>query len=269
MDGIEWKVPVFDEDEGQVVRVFRPSEVRMLIANVDIKDDKTWKWLDQHNIRNQDIRLWLQAALFTGMRFPELARLHLRPDLLEVDGNISMQYYPGGKEKRTIKARTIYMSNIGRKIIPEFFKARPLPTDTRLETRQTLTALGSIMHGAGNRIGLQTREFIKVRRHDARGPNGEIIKDAKGKAKKEKEEYHYTTNGCTFRSMRKTWESWLFIAFQNEPQIFGKIFHSQGHTQQTAQGHYLNFRFDAEDLLEIRKMVEGFGIPQMATYNLS
>ncbi len=269
MEGTNWKVSVFDEDEGQVVRVFRPTEARMLIANVRVQDEKTWKWLQKTNIRDQDVKLWLQAALVTGMRFPELARLHRRPDLLERDGNISLPYDPGGKEKRTIKARTVYLSDVGRKVIPEFFKSRPLPSDNKEQTDQTLRALTTIMHAASDRIGLEMKTFTKVRRHDMLDEFGKPVLNDQGKTKKEKEEYQYTTNGCTFRSMRKTWESWLFIAYQQEPLIFGKIFHSMGHTQQTAQGHYLNYRFDAEDLLEIRKMVQGFGIPQIITSNIT
>lgn len=258
-----WKVPIFDEDRGQVIRVFRPAEVRSLVANVDVADDKTWGWLKKNNVRTVDVQMWLQAALVTGMRFSELVLLHSRPDFFEKDGNISLPFYRGGKKKRSIIARVVYMSDAGKKVIPAFLKARPLPASTGADLQQSTVALTTIMHAAGKKIGLESRTFLKIINKRKIDENGLIVQGSDGKVATTETEKQYTTNGCAFRSMRKTWVSWLFVAYQNDPQLFSKIFYSMGHLKATSESHYLNYRFDAEDLLEIRKLVQGFGIAQI------
>lgn len=268
--GMEWKTSIFDEDKGQVVRVFRVSEVRALIANVRIEDEGTWKHLQKFGMRTVDVQMWLQAALFTGMRFSELVNFHARPHIFERDGTISYPYIPGGKQKgKASLPRTIYLSNAGKKVIPEFLKARTMPYKEEMDIQHSCGALTDIIHKAGTRIGLEDRTFTKQKKHDKLDPEGNIIMQKKtaknGEIRnvpvKEVEIYQYTTNGATFRSMRKTCVSWHFVAYQQMQNIYDKIFTSMGHLERTSAQHYLNFRFDSEDVMEIRKIDEGFGMP--------
>ena len=64
----------------------------------------------------------------------------------------------------------------------------------------------------------------------------------------ETEEKEFTTNGCAFRSLRKTWESWLTAYYGSDPQMRERILSSQGHKKEVALSHYLEVSFDKEDL---------------------
>jgi len=62
--------------------------------------------------------------------------------------------------------------------------------------------------------------------------------------------------GICPKMTRKTWESWLFIAY---PKATVQISMSQGHTQLTAMKHYLNLPFTDMEREEIKKRVAGWG----------
>lgn len=276
-----WYEGIWDDNTTQVVRVFRPREVLTLLENIDIEDetgDKSRKWLrkESRNLSTNDIREWLHFLLYSGCRFSEAVMIHDHPNLLRTSGNIRLPNVPGGKEMRTIKARNIYLSNYGRENIQKFFDAKSLPTNGKPEVDQTLTSLTLIMHKAGERIGLPEETFTKVIKEKEKDPQtGEyvtyeaVIRDKHThkertvlRYKKITKPYIITTNACMVRSMRKTWESWLFKYYSGKygPDMRDDIYLSQGHTKRTAAQHYINLAdFTPEDLQDIERLVKGYG----------
>jgi len=61
--------------------------------------------------------------------------------------------------------------------------------------------------------------------------------------------------GITVRTTRKTWESWLLTAYEGKAV---KIALSQGHTESTALGHYLNLSFTDQERESIVEEVRGW-----------
>ena len=61
--------------------------------------------------------------------------------------------------------------------------------------------------------------------------------------------------GLCAKTTRKTWEAWLFTAFE---QYSPRILASQGHTQAVALKHYLNLPFYEKEKREIMKYVDGW-----------
>jgi len=57
------------------------------------------------------------------------------------------------------------------------------------------------------------------------------------------------------RSTRKSWESWLVSSY---PDRVLEVFLSQGHTQMTALGHYLNLPFTSNDKANMIEWVAGW-----------
>lgn len=57
------------------------------------------------------------------------------------------------------------------------------------------------------------------------------------------------------RMLRKSWESWLVVCY---PEYINMIVKSQGHTEKTAMKHYIDIRFENEDIQQMRPFVEGW-----------
>ena len=72
-----WKTPVWKVTDAQAKRILRVAEARALISNIDIGDQGMIKKVESSK---SDLVTWLQALLFTGMRFAELYKLHGRPE---------------------------------------------------------------------------------------------------------------------------------------------------------------------------------------------
>ena len=256
-----WKPPIWNEKKGQVVRVFRPEEVDQLIENSSVEDEggkNKRRWLMTRDLTNEDIRTWLRFLLYSGCRFTEATIIYSRPDLYQDNGLIRLPYYPRGKAKRSIQARNILLSYKGREIMDKFFEINPLPAANEEDINQTLVSLTLIMHEAGKRIQLQEEEFTKVRQVPIL-EDGKRKLDKKGKPMHTQSEYQYRTNGCMVRSMRKTWESWLLNGLSST-DLRDKILQSQGHTSITSLTHYFNIGYDNDDLADIKKEVEGYGV---------
>ncbi len=254
-----WKTPIFNESSGQVVRILRPDEFKIVIRNIDAAD-AGWHYFSSRSISTKTLVLWTQAKLYTGMRFSELIRLKNNPGYLEDDGNISLPYAPGEKEMRTQKSRTIYLSDVGRKAVRLFLdEAGDLPSGTKTNVMGSLAHLDDVLRAAAEKAGLPSRDFVKVRKRI------EVDKDTYRKMEpferrkvERKESRNIHTTGVCNRSMRASWESWLVAVFGSKPGMMERIFLSQGHKSMTALTHYLNVRFDADDVSTMKKYVSGY-----------
>jgi hypothetical protein len=284
----QWKYMLLKQQKAQVIRILRPAEAHALIDAVRIEDEPNWtKSRDVPNLRESgittiDLKTWMEFFLYSGTRFSEAMLIHdyRDPDgktLYQNNGTLWLPRYKG-KQKRTFQTRTIYFSYRGRKILKDFFDATPsLPSKTPEETKATLTSLSEILHQAGKRIGLPEKTLtisMEKTMKDKSGlpakemyetknftmnPDGTYSKVMKERVLKESYDRSFTTNGCAFRTFRKTWESWL-TAFFNEPLMRDKILSSQGHKKETAINHYVEISFDKEDLEDIGKEVEGYAV---------
>ena len=283
-----WKYPLIKQQKTQIIRVFRPKEIHALIDNIRIEDEPTWSKgrdtpsLTDTGFTTEDIQRWLQFFLYSGCRFSEGIMIHDYRDergntLYQDNGTLWLPRYKG-KKKRSIQTRTIYFSYRGRDVMEDFFLTPQLPSSTTEETRQTLTSLSEMMHRAGKRINLPEKtltislertlkdrdgnpmkEMVPTKQF-TQNPDGTYSKVMKERIMTETEEKEVTTNGCAFRSLRKTWESWPTAYYGNNPQMRERILTSQGHKKEVALTHYLEISFDREDMEDIGKEVEGFAI---------
>lgn len=252
---------------GQIVRIFRPDEISALIGSIDIMDESSFTAsrntpnLRSSGMTTDDVRAWMRFLLYTGTRFAEACIIHKSPSLYQGNGIIDLPYYLG-KEKRTIKAREIRLSFRGREIMKDFFDAREFPASNGDQITQALTSFSTMMHRAGKRIELPEQTFQVYRKRYEKDEKGDFRKNDKGKKIRiDLPPKSYMTNGCVVRSMRKTWESWLYVVYAVDGRTESRVMLSLGHTKQTALEHYLNYAtFDDEDVAAIRPEVEGFGV---------
>lgn len=278
-----WKPGLFKQQNRQVVRIFRPAEAMALIENATVEDETGWtssrSELKEAGFTDSDLKAWFRFLLFSGCRFSEAIYIHDFRDsdgntLYQGNGTIWMPRRDGGKAKAP-KSRTILFSYMGRKLIPDFLKSRPLPSDPE-GMKNTLTALSSIMDASGRRIGLPprilqrvwnekvkvdgeyVRKMIETRQFVANssGSYSKILKEGFETVPRKKE---IAVIGATVRSFRKTWESWLTVHF-TDTAMRDRIIDSQGHSNQTALMYYRNLGFEEDVLPEIAKMVEGFSV---------
>ena len=278
MNTTQWKPGIFDEKEGQIVRILRPKEFHALIDNAEVETETKWKFLQRHEIRTEDIRAWFNFLMYTGCRFPEAVLVHSDPSKYDGRGILRIPNYKG-KEMRSIKARNIFLSYKGREAMKPFFEAQQMPSEDYGEIRDTMRALSTILHEAGKVLGLPEDTFtLKIKRKVKEHGSIKMQKKTVTKVVRNsgiptlvQEEIEvpviniitqpYRTNGCNLRSFRHSWESWLYWGKGNEgPTTLSQIILSQGHKQNISMEHYLNFGFDKKDDLEdIKQEVEGFG----------
>ena len=288
MESIAWKYPLIKQQKAQVIRILRPEEMTALIDHVSIDDEPSWTkgrempTLKDSGFNTDDIKAWLRFYLYAGCRFSEGIFIHeyRNPDgstLYQNNGTLWLPRHKG-KKLRSIQTRTIYFSYRGREIIDEFFDTPLLPSDNDEQTKQTLTSLSQMMHKAGERIGLPEatltltyertlkdkdgnpmKEMVPTKQF-TQNPDGTYSKVMKERIMTETEEREMTTNGCAFRSLRKTWESWLTSYYGSDPQMRERILSSQGHKKEVALSHYLEISFDKEDLVAIGEEVKGYAV---------
>lgn len=288
----EWKYPLWKQQTIQIIRIFRPKEVHRLIDNITIKDEPSWaKGRETQTLRDagftdRDIQNWIKFYLYSGVRFSEGIFIHNYRDgngktLYQNNGTLWMPRHKS-KGKLSIVTRTIFFSYKGREIIDDFFKSPQIPADNQDQIAMTLTSLSQMMHKAGKRINLPEttltvskkitlkdsdgnpiKEMVPSKKDFMRNPDGTYSQVMKERIKTKTVEQSVTTNGCAFRSLRKTWESWLTASIStlgNDPLMRDRILNSQGHTLNVALKHYLEITFDKEDLEDISKEIEGFGV---------
>ena len=273
---VKWKVPLFDEDNAyQKVRILRPGEAEALLSHIDVRDEKTWKYLQDRDITTEDVQAWLRFLLFTGCRFPEMIIVKNDPKLRLSNGTLRIPNYPG-KEMRTRKARNILLSDMGRDMLDAFFATPPIPIDPENyenDSKEVISSMSSMMHIAAEKIELEKMSFTIKQKSKNIGTDGQKIKIKKTtKDGREIEVYDtttkfktITTDGCSIRTMRKTWESWLIHSFGGE-KIETQVFLSQGHTRETAMRYYLNVGFDEEDIKDIKECTKGYGVVNQKTH---
>ena len=274
----KWKPGIFDEKEGQVVRILRPKEFHALVDNVEVETETKWKFLQRHDITTDDVRAWSNFLMYTGCRFPEAVLVHSDPSKYDGRGILRIPNYKG-KAMRSIKARNIFLSYRGREVLKDFFESQQMPSETYQDVVDTMRALTVILHESGKTIGLPEQTFTlrrkrKVKEHGVvKMEKKQVTKVVRVEGKPTIVEteievpvinvttQQHTTNGCNIRSFRHSWESWLYWGKGNEgPTTLSQIILSQGHRQNISMEHYLNFGFDKKDDLEdIKKEVEGFG----------
>lgn len=288
-DKWNWKYPLIKQQKAQVIRILRPNEAHALIDHVSIDDEPSWSKgrqipsLKEIGFTTDDLKLWLKFYLYAGCRFSEGIVIHQYryPDgstLYKDNGTLWLPRYKG-KKMRSIQTRTIYFSNKGREIMDDFFDLPLFPSANSDEVTQTLISLTNIMHKAGEKINLPETtltftyertlkdkdgnpiiEMIPSKKDFIQNSDGTFSQVMKQRIKKETEEKEIRTNGCAFRSLRKTWESWLSSYFGADPLMRERILTSQGHKKEVALSHYLEISFDKEDLGSIAGEVEGYAV---------
>ena len=283
----KWKYMLVKQQKAQIIRIMRPAEIHALIEASKVTDEPNWTksrnepTLKDIGITDHDLKIWMKFFLYSGTRFSEAMIIHdyRDPDgktLYQDNGTLWMPRYKG-KQKRTFQTRTIYFSYKGREILNAFFETPSLPHSTKEEVKQTLTSISEIMHTAGKRINLPEKTlnatFEKTIKDKSgnpvkemyetnnftQNPDGTYSKVMKERIVKEIYEKPFTTNGCAFRTFRKTWESWLTSSFDS-PLMRDKVLSSQGHKKEIALNHYVEISFDKEDLEDIKKEVLGYAV---------
>lgn len=283
-----WKYPLIKQQKAQIIRIFRPNEISSLIKHIDINDEpnwiksRNWQTLKELGFTNDDLKTWIEFFLYSGCRFSEGLYIHDYRDsnnktLYHDDGTLWLPRHKG-KGMRSIQTRTIYFSNKGREVMNKFFQTPSIPHIDNNDVRQTLIDLTQILHKAGKRINLPEvtlnlsiektlkdkdnnviKELVTTNSFTP-NPDGTYSKIMKEKVKTKTIEKTITTNGCAFRSLRKTWESWLTAYYGNDSQMRERILSSQGHKKEVAMTHYLEISFDSQDIKDIGEEVKGYAI---------
>ena len=251
------KTPIWKTANRQATRILRYDEVVRLLSNLELEPKGSWT--RKITASKGTVQVWLQALLFTGMRFHELAILHSHPELLQDDGTIILEkntFYDVGKKKQTLRERVVYLSDMGLEIINKFFGVLPLHSDPGEAYRyldSVLVATGKALEYPERRITFKENRTIGIT---------ETENDGKKKRVKQTTPVERTlvTNGLSVRVFRKTWNSWLVNYFKNDVHSLMIAEMSMGHTDQTALKHYLTLQFDADDMKDIEKAVKGFGL---------
>lgn len=267
---LKWKTPVWKVSKGggQVKRILRVSEARELIKNINVADQGPFKRME---ITPQDARLWFQALLFTGMRLAELMRLKQNPtdrngnSLYQRNGTLRLDkeiFYDVGKQKQVARERIVFLSEQGRHIIEKFIDEARMPRIIYGEqTAQKFSLVfNDMLQASARRIGFQGRSFTRTKRVPITDALGSNVYDDKGKERFKKITVPQDTTGIMTRVFRASWESWLVSARGKDEFVLRDICTSMGHTREVALEYYLASQFDKEDIEDMMKTTEGFGI---------
>ena len=262
MKNIKWKTPVWKVTDAQAKRILRVSEARALISNINVNDQGMIKKVESSK---SDIVAWLQALLFTGMRFAELYKLHGHPELFEANGSIRLDkgiFYDTGKQRQQAKERVVMLSDAGRSIVEKFFATKKPKVILNSQTPEydIIRVLDAMLKASAERIGLQTRQFSRTIRKAVVDADGFARRNDDGKVVTKKVQIPQETTGVMVRTFRSTWESWLVSTRGTDEFTLYRIHNSMGHNRETAMKHYLASQFDEEDIADMLKVTEGFGI---------
>ena len=255
----EMKTPIWKIANRQVLRILRYSEAKEIITNIEMDRPKDAPWAYDLPVSKATVQVWIQALLFTGMRFHELAILHSHPELFQEDGTLRLDknaFYDVGKKKQTNKERIVYLSDMGIPVIAKFFDVPALSEDPN----KAYHYLNSVLRETGKKLEYPERT-IQYREKRTIGIE-EVEKNGKKKIIKKTSpiESQLTTNGLSVRVFRKTWNSWLVNYFKGDPYSLTLIEMSMGHTDHIAVQHYLTLQFDEYDIKDIERAVKGFGV---------
>lgn len=269
-ESYNWKTPVWvvSPGGGALKRVLRVSESKALIKAIDTEEQGLFKLM---NLSNKDARLWLEALLFSGMRLNELIILKRKPydgmgnPLLRKNGSILLpkeQFGDVGKQRSVARERVVLLSDIGRNIMHKFLDEADMPTfKGGFNPKWVAIAFDGMLKIASDRIGLQERTFTRTQKKPVIDAVTGLQKvDDKGKPVFQKVQIPQVTTGVHVRSFRSSWESWLVTTRFNDEMALLNIINSIGHNRETAMTYYLATQFDKEDIDDMLKMTEGFGI---------
>lgn len=240
----KWKVPIWISSNAQLIRVLRYEEVKAILNELDV--DNQGAWHIDLGMSSDDLAIWLQTLLLTGMRFKELWKFREHPEALQTDKTILLArevFYDTGKKKQLAMERTVQLSDMGRAIMDDFLHTRISKKPFRI----TAIAIDHILENTALQLGFQSRTFKRKLKEWL--PSGNYA-------------YNYvdlTTTGVRIRSFRKTWDTWLINTFASDPIQMAMIYLSQGHDRTTSLNHYLTFGLDKEDKEAIRKAMKGYG----------
>ena len=241
----EWKTPIWEAKYSQLIRILRYSEMKALFGSLDVEDQGRFRV--NLGISSDDLALWLQALLFTGMRLSELWKFREHPELLQRNNTILLAreiFYDSGKKKQTAQERVVQLSDMGIKVVNAFLQSARMP---RMPFTTTATAIDHILEQTALKLRFQTRVF-KYRQRE-RLPSGKFAYTYRD----------HETTGIRIRSFRKSWDSWLVNTFGSDPMRMDMIMLSQGHNHATSLSHYLTFGLDYDDKQDIKKAMKGYG----------
>jgi len=169
-------------------------------------------------VTRRKLRILLEVALYTGMRYVELQRFSQNTHWFDEDRNcIVLPDWADRKTKRVSKGRYVHLSDAGLKVISHY-----------------------IDHYS-----------------DDERPVFPSLPAWDGNLKKWAEKARIDTKDCVIsaKTTRKTWECWLVISY---PDRIPLICMNQGHTDMVAMRHYLNLGFTPEERREIKRHTSGW-----------
>lgn len=164
-------------------------------------------------------RALFDLMLYTGLRLEEVRQLVEHPEIFDEERRLLV--IKSGKAKASQKSRNVILSDKGVEAVRAFLQAPKMPASS--SAWQTNLIRWSKIAGLSPLP-------------DRSGEGGNVY-------------------GITVRTSRKSWESWLLTVYEGKAV---KIALSQGHTESTALGHYLNLSFTDQEREAIVEEVRGW-----------
>lgn len=164
-------------------------------------------------------RALFDLMLYTGLRLEEVRQLIEHPEIFDEERRLLV--IKSGKAKASQKSRNVILSDKGVEAVRAFLQAPKMPASS--SAWQTNLIRWSKIAGLSPLPGRSEE-------------GGNVY-------------------GITVRTSRKSLESWLLTAY---PDRAAWIALSQGHTETTALGHYLNVSFTDQERSDILGEVRGW-----------
>jgi len=166
-------------------------------------------------------RALFDLMLYTGLMLEEVRQLVEHPEIFDEERRLLV--IKSGKAKASQKSRNVILSDKGVEAVRAFLQAPKMPASS--SAWQTNLIRWSKIAGLSPLPGRSEE-------------GGNIF-------------------GITVRTSRKSLESWLLTAY---PDRAAWIALSQGHTETTALGHYLNVSFTDQERNDILDEVKGWRV---------
>ena len=166
-------------------------------------------------------RALFDLMLYTGLRLEEVRQLVEHPEIFDEERRLLV--IKSGKAKASQKSRNVILSDKGVEAVRAFLQAPKMPASS--SAWQTNLIRWSKIAGLSPLPGRSEE-------------GGNVY-------------------GITVRTSRKSLESWLLTAY---PDRAAWIALSQGHTETTALGHYLNVSFTDQERSDILGEVRGWRV---------
>lgn len=166
-------------------------------------------------------RALFDLMTYTGLRLEEVRQLIEHPEIFDEERRLLV--IKSGKAKASQKSRNVILSDKGVEAVRAFLQAPKMPASS--SAWQTNLIRWSKIAGLSPLPGRSEE-------------GGNIF-------------------GITVRTSRKSLESWLLTAY---PDRAAWIALSQGHTETTALGHYLNVSFTDQERNDILEETRGWRV---------